>query len=168
MDICKDHGIEFIGPTSQHINIMGDKSTARDTMKAGMQATCKAAADVLLNLILPLAVFVQQSRDTCAIVWMPAKCRSCLNALRESALACWQAAGVPTVPGSDGLIKDDEEAVEVSQRMGFPIMIKATAGGGGRGMRLAMTEKEFLPLLQQAAQVAFLLDTAEQASLLLW
>ena len=72
------------------------------------------------------------------------------------------------MPGSDGLIKDDEEAVEVSQRMGFPIMIKATAGGGGRGMRLAMTEKEFLPLLQQAAQVAFLLDTAEQASLLLW
>lgn len=67
--------------------------------------------------------------------------------------ACTQAAGVPTVPGSDGLIKDEAEAVEVSQKMGFPIMIKATAGGGGRGMRLAMTAKEFLPLLQQAAQV---------------
>ena len=57
------------------------------------------------------------------------------------------------MPGSDGLIKDDTEAVEVSRQIGFPIMIKATAGGGGRGMRLAMTEKDFLPLLQQAAQV---------------
>ncbi|CAL5225674.1 g8537 [Coccomyxa viridis] len=97
VDICKDHGIEFIGPTSDHINIMGDKSTARDTMKA---------------------------------------------------------AGVPTVPGSDGLIQDEKDAVETSRKMGFPIMIKATAGGGGRGMRLAMTEKEFLPLLQQASQEA--------------
>ena len=57
------------------------------------------------------------------------------------------------MPGSDGLIKDDTEAVTVSRQIGFPIMIKATAGGGGRGMRLAMTEKDFLPLLQQAAQV---------------
>ena len=60
---------------------------------------------------------------------------------------------MPTVPGSDGLIQDEKDAVAVSQKMGFPIMIKATAGGGGRGMRLAMTEKEFLPLLQQASQV---------------
>ena len=57
------------------------------------------------------------------------------------------------MPGSDGLIKDDTDAVTVSRQIGFPIMIKATAGGGGRGMRLAMTEKDFLPLLQQAAQV---------------
>ena len=57
------------------------------------------------------------------------------------------------MPGSDGLIQDEKDAIEVSQKMGFPIMIKATAGGGGRGMRLAMTEKEFLPLLQQASQV---------------
>ena len=49
-----------------------------------------------------------------------------------------QAAGVPTVPGSDGLIKGFEEGVRVSREIGFPIMIKATAGGGGRGMRLAM------------------------------
>ena len=49
-----------------------------------------------------------------------------------------QQAGVPTVPGSEGLINSDEEAVRVSNGIGFPIMIKATAGGGGRGMRLAM------------------------------
>jgi acetyl-CoA carboxylase biotin carboxylase subunit len=60
---------------------------------------------------------------------------------------------VPTVPGSDGLIRDEQEGIKVSRKVGFPIMIKATAGGGGRGMRLAMTEKDFLPLLQQAQQV---------------
>lgn len=49
-----------------------------------------------------------------------------------------QTAGVPTVPGSEGLIKDAEDAVRVAAQVGFPIMIKATAGGGGRGMRLAM------------------------------
>ena len=63
-----------------------------------------------------------------------------------------QKAGVPTVPGSDGLIKDDAEAVEVSNAIGFPVMIKATAGGGGRGMRLAKHAGEFMQLLQQATQ----------------
>ena len=101
VDICADHGIEFIGPKSDSIRLMGDKSTARDTMAA---------------------------------------------------------AGVPTVPGSDGLITSEEEGVRVAKEVGFPIMIKATAGGGGRGMRLAMTEEEFLPLLkaaQQEAEAAF-------------
>lgn len=42
------------------------------------------------------------------------------------------------MPGSEGLIKDAEDAVRVAAQVGFPIMIKATAGGGGRGMRLAM------------------------------
>ncbi|PRW56214.1 biotin carboxylase chloroplastic [Chlorella sorokiniana] len=97
VDICNDHGLEFIGPKSDSIRVMGDKSTARDTMKA---------------------------------------------------------AGVPTVPGSEGLIKDSEDAVRVANQIGFPIMIKATAGGGGRGMRLAQDESEFLPLLKQAQQEA--------------
>ena len=64
------------------------------------------------------------------------------------------AAGVPTVPGSAGLIRDDKEAMEVAAVVGFPLMIKATAGGGGRGMRLATKEEEFLPLLKQAQQEA--------------
>ena len=101
VDICNDHGIEFIGPKSDSIRLMGDKSTARDTMKN---------------------------------------------------------AGVPTVPGSDGLISNPEEAITVAREVGFPIMIKATAGGGGRGMRLANTEDEFLSLLkaaQQEAEAAF-------------
>lgn len=95
--ICEDHGIEFIGPTADHIRIMGDKSTARDTMKA---------------------------------------------------------AGVPTVPGSNGLIENEETAMDVAREVGFPIMIKATAGGGGRGMRLAMKEEEFMGLMRQASQEA--------------
>lgn len=61
---------------------------------------------------------------------------------------------MPTVPGSNGLIKSEAEAVEVAREVTFPVMIKATAGGGGRGMRLARTEDEFLPLLQQAQQEA--------------
>ena len=101
VDICADHGIEFIGPRSESIRLMGDKSTARDTMKK---------------------------------------------------------AGVPTVPGSAGLISGEEEALRVAREVGFPIMIKATAGGGGRGMRLAMQEEEYLGLLkaaQQEAEAAF-------------
>lgn len=101
VDICEDHGLTFIGPTSDSIRTMGDKSTARDTMKA---------------------------------------------------------AGVPTVPGSDGLVNSDEEALRYAEEIGFPIMIKATAGGGGRGMRLATHIDEYMGLLKQAsgeAQAAF-------------
>lgn len=97
VDICKDHGLNFIGPNSDSITMMGDKSTARDTMKN---------------------------------------------------------AGVPTVPGSDGLIENDEEAFKVAEEIGFPLMIKATAGGGGRGMRLAQNKEEYLPLMKQAQSEA--------------
>ncbi len=78
--------------------------------------------------------------------------------LRCGAWLLHQKAGVPTVPGSDGLIKDEAEAVEVSAKIGFPVMIKATAGGGGRGMRLAKHADEFLMLLQQATQARPAMD----------
>ncbi|MEX2529082.1 MAG: acetyl-CoA carboxylase biotin carboxylase subunit [Gemmatimonadota bacterium] len=67
-------------------------------------------------------------------------------------------AGVPTVPGSPGLVRDPEDAVRSSQAVGFPIMIKASAGGGGKGMRVAKDPESFLRLLQAAqneAQAAF-------------
>ncbi len=67
-------------------------------------------------------------------------------------------AGVPVVPGSDGLIDSDEEAVRVAKQIGFPVLIKATAGGGGKGMRVAENETNLLTALQQArteAQAAF-------------
>ena len=59
--------------------------------------------------------------------------------------------GVPTVPGSDGVVSDRDEASRIAEQIGFPVMIKATAGGGGKGMRLAPDAESF-PRLFQAAQ----------------
>ena len=81
----EDHGLKFIGPTAEHIRIMGDKITAKDTM----------------------------------------------NAL-----------GVPCVPGSEGGVDSLNDAHEVAADIGYPVIIKATAGGGGRGMKVARTAKE--------------------------
>ena len=64
------------------------------------------------------------------------------------------AAGVPCVPGSDGRIDDPEEARALAATIGFPIMIKAAAGGGGRGIRIAQTMKEFEQLMPQASAEA--------------
>lgn len=97
VEMCREHGINFIGPNPDSIRVMGDKSTARDTMKN---------------------------------------------------------AGVPTVPGSDGLLQSTEEGVRLAEEIGYPVMIKATAGGGGRGMRLAKEPDEFVKLLQQAKSEA--------------
>ncbi|CAL5431879.1 unnamed protein product [Camellia sinensis] len=97
VEMCREHGINFIGPNPDSIRVMGDKATARETMKN---------------------------------------------------------AGVPTVPGSEGLLQNTEEAVRLSEEIGFPVMIKATAGGGGRGMRLAKEPDEFVKLLQQAKSEA--------------
>jgi acetyl-CoA carboxylase, biotin carboxylase subunit len=100
-EICADHHIAFIGPSPEAIRMMGDKSTAKDTM---------------------------------------------------------QRAGVPTVPGSDGLLESEVEGLGIARKMGYPVMIKATAGGGGRGMRLVRAESEFTKSFQAAqgeAEAAF-------------
>ncbi|MBA0825376.1 hypothetical protein Goarm_021973 [Gossypium armourianum] len=97
VEMCRDHRINFIGPNPDSIRVMGDKSTARETMKN---------------------------------------------------------AGVPTVPGSDGLLQSTEEAIKLAHEIGFPVMIKATAGGGGRGMRLAKEPDEFVKLLQVLLQIS--------------
>ncbi|KAK9714262.1 hypothetical protein RND81_06G082500 [Saponaria officinalis] len=96
VEMCREHGINFIGPNPDSIRVMGDKSTARDTMKK---------------------------------------------------------AGVPTVPGSDGLLQSTDEAIKLAHEIGFPVMIKVS-GGGGRGMRLAKVPDEFVKLLQQAKSEA--------------
>ena len=82
VEIVESHGLKFIGPSAKHINMMGDKITAKDTMKT---------------------------------------------------------LGVPCVPGSDGGVPDLETAKKVGAEVGFPLIVKATAGGGGRGMKLAKT-----------------------------
>jgi acetyl-CoA carboxylase, biotin carboxylase subunit len=58
--------------------------------------------------------------------------------------------GVPTVPGSEGLINDDGQAVRVAKEIGFPVLVKASAGGGGRGMRVALDEVALVSALKQA------------------
>ena len=67
-------------------------------------------------------------------------------------------AGVPVVPGSEGIISDEKEALRVAEKIGFPVAIKATAGGGGRGLRVAWGKDEFLHLMRTArseAEAAF-------------
>lgn len=85
VQIVEDHGLTFIGPTAEHIRVMGDKITAKDTMKA---------------------------------------------------------LGVPCVPGSDGGVATLAEAKALGDEMGYPVIIKATAGGGGRGMKVAQNANE--------------------------
>ncbi len=84
--ICQEYNIKFIGASPDMINRMGDKATAKETMKK---------------------------------------------------------AGVPTIPGSEGLLDDIEEAKEIAKEIGYPVMLKATAGGGGKGMRIVNNPDEF-------------------------
>jgi acetyl-CoA carboxylase biotin carboxylase subunit len=77
---------------------------------------------------------------------------------KASARAMAIAAGVPVVPGSDGLIESEQAALEAARKIGFPVLIKATAGGGGKGMRVAMDEASLQSSVVQAqteAKAAF-------------
>lgn len=84
--VCHEYGIKFIGPSPEMIEAMGDKSTAKETMKK---------------------------------------------------------AGVPTIPGSDGLLSSIGEGQKLAKKIGYPVILKATAGGGGKGMRIVNDESEF-------------------------
>lgn len=100
-ELCADCGIKFIGPDPEAILKMGDKTTARETMKA---------------------------------------------------------AGVPVVPGTEGIIEDIELAIHKASEIGYPVIVKATAGGGGKGMRVVYNEEELtkaITLAQQEAQANF-------------
>jgi acetyl-CoA carboxylase biotin carboxylase subunit len=77
---------------------------------------------------------------------------------KSTAKKTMQQAGVPTVPGSPGLIDSEEEALKIASKIGYPVIIKATAGGGGRGMRLVRQESDFGRLFRAAqgeAEAAF-------------
>ncbi|MGP1382304.1 MAG: acetyl-CoA carboxylase biotin carboxylase subunit [Thainema sp.] len=77
---------------------------------------------------------------------------------KSTAKATMQRVGVPTVPGSDGLVLEDQDALAIADRIGYPVMIKATAGGGGRGMRLVRDPGDLLKLFSAAqgeAEAAF-------------
>ena len=77
---------------------------------------------------------------------------------KQSARALMKKHGVPVVPGSDGILKDWKEAAEVAAKVGYPVLVKATAGGGGRGMRTAFDESEIRNAFESAeaeARAAF-------------
>jgi acetyl-CoA carboxylase biotin carboxylase subunit len=95
--ICAEHGIKFIGASGDQIDKMGDKATAKETMKK---------------------------------------------------------AGVPCVPGSEGILKDVKDAIATAKKVGYPVMIKATAGGGGKGMRAVWKEEDMTKLFESAVQEA--------------
>ena len=95
--ICDEHNIKFIGASFDMINKMGDKATAKATMKA---------------------------------------------------------AGIPTIPGSEGVIESFEDALKIGNKIGYPIMLKATAGGGGKGMREVWNKEEFSKAWESATKEA--------------
>jgi acetyl-CoA carboxylase, biotin carboxylase subunit len=77
---------------------------------------------------------------------------------KSTARKTMQRIGVPTIPGSEGLLADEQEALAIAEKISYPIMIKATAGGGGRGMRLVRGEGELVKAFQAAqgeAEAAF-------------
>jgi acetyl-CoA carboxylase, biotin carboxylase subunit len=77
---------------------------------------------------------------------------------KSEAKRTMKAAGVPVTPGSEGLIEDEETAIKEAGRIGYPVLIKATAGGGGRGMRVAYNQDELLNAYNTAraeAEAAF-------------
>ena len=96
-DILAAHNITFIGPSGDHIRIMGDKIEAKRTAKR---------------------------------------------------------LGIPVVPGSDGAVTDQKEAKRIAAEIGYPVIIKASAGGGGRGMKVALTEADLEIALQTASTEA--------------
>ena len=96
-ELCQKHGIKFIGASPDMIDKMGDKATAKETMKA---------------------------------------------------------AGVPCVPGSDGLLESLDHARKVAKEIGYPVMMKATAGGGGKGMREIFKDDELEKAWESARQEA--------------
>jgi acetyl-CoA carboxylase biotin carboxylase subunit len=77
---------------------------------------------------------------------------------KAQARAAMKAAGVPITPGFDGIIEDEQQAIEIAEQLGYPVIIKASAGGGGRGMRIVRNRDELLsslPAAQHEAAVAF-------------
>ena len=96
-EIVEAHGMTFIGPRPEHIRIMGDKITAKQTVLE---------------------------------------------------------AGIPCVPGSDGEVETVEAAIEASKAIGFPLIVKAAAGGGGRGMKVALTADDLVEAVQTAQSEA--------------
>jgi acetyl-CoA carboxylase biotin carboxylase subunit len=83
--------------------------------------------------------------ESCNIKFIgpPAHAMHCMGD-KNTARLCARKAGVPVTPGSDGIVEDEQEAVKIAKKIGYPVMIKAVAGGGGRGMRVAHNEPSLM------------------------
>src|SRR5690625_7679159 len=78
--------------------------------------------------------------------------------IKDRARKTMEEAGVPIVPGSEGILENEEDAVELANKMDYPVIIKATAGGGGKGIRVARNEEELVTgyrMTQKEAAAAF-------------
>src|SRR3546814_12414043 len=73
---------------------------------------------------------------------------------KASAKETMKRAGVPTIPGSDGLVNDVKEGIKLANEIGYPVILKATAGGGGRGMRVVWKDEDYEPAWDSARQEA--------------
>ncbi|MGM9987085.1 MAG: acetyl-CoA carboxylase biotin carboxylase subunit [Bacillaceae bacterium] len=97
--------------------------------------------------------------NECGIIFIGPRVESIMKmGIKDVARETMKEAGVPIVPGSDGIIKNIEEAISLANKMGYPIIIKATAGGGGKGIRVARNEEELIKgisITQQEASTAF-------------
>ncbi len=126
-----------------------------------VEAVLKAAKDTGADAIHPGYGFLAENADfadavaTAGIVFVgPSGDVIRRMGDKASARQAAKEAGVPTVPGSDGLIQDLAEAEKLAAEIGYPVMIKATAGGGGRGIRIANNVEEFMSLAPQASAEA--------------
>src|SRR2546421_3780601 len=83
--------------------------------------------------------------ESCNIKFIgpPAKAMYCMGD-KNTARSFAKKAGVPVTPGSDGIVADEKEAAQIAKKIGYPVMIKASAGGGGRGMRVAHNEPSLM------------------------
>ncbi|WP_121615035.1 acetyl-CoA carboxylase biotin carboxylase subunit [Virgibacillus halodenitrificans] len=78
--------------------------------------------------------------------------------IKDVARETMEKANVPIVPGSDGIVENTDEAIEIAEKIGYPVIIKATAGGGGKGIRVARTEEDLIKgiqVTQKEAETAF-------------
>ncbi len=121
----------------------------------------KAAADTGADAVHPGYGFLAENADfadaveAAGLVWVGPK-GSAIRVMGDKVAArvAAQSAGVPVVPGSDGRIDDPDQARALALNIGFPVMIKAAAGGGGRGIRIAQDIEDFDRLLPQASAEA--------------
>jgi acetyl-CoA carboxylase biotin carboxylase subunit len=153
-----DRGAPYLDLADQKICI-GPPSAAESYLKIARLISAAEAADVQAihpgyGFLSENAHFAEVCRD-CKIEFIgpPPEAMHRLGNKNEARKLA-QKAGVPVVPGSEGLIEKDEDALNLARAMGFPVLIKAAAGGGGRGMRVARDEPGLRSGLQAARQEA--------------